>query len=73
MRNQDPTLSHLLLGVYCSSSILRPQAEALSSELGKPLLSISPQKSDAGFFILLVDEQGLSLQATVKRRRALSW
>lgn len=56
-----------MLGVYCSSSILRPQAEALSSELDKPLLSISPQKSDAGFFTLVVDECGLSLQATGKK------
>ena len=67
MPNQSPFSTHQLLGVYCSSSILRPRAESLSSELDKPLLSTLPAKADTGFFMLVVDEQGLSLQATGKK------
>lgn len=65
--SSSSSFSTPLLGIYCSSSILVPQAQALSCELNKPLVKLPPEKADAGQFILHLSDQGLALQATGKK------
>lgn len=67
MPNLNLPPQDLFLGIYCRSSIQAAYSHQLASALNIPLLKKSPETLDTGFFVFVLDEQGLALQATGKK------
>jgi len=60
-------LAEPLIGIICQIPELSNQATSLSAFLNKPVVKGLPKAMDAGQFVLLVNDMGVSLQATGKK------